>query len=268
MPTPFPGMDPYLEHPQLWPDVHSRLITGIGNALGPRLSPRYVVSVEERVYIASVEPKSFLGRADVSVSGPRLSEPAPAWVTVAPAAPPPSAPAARMPLVVRLPARDIVTERYLEVRDAEFGHVITVLEILSPGNKRTGSVGYHEYLAKRDALLASTTSLVEIDLLRAGERPPLGEAAPESDYRLLVHRGWRPGVADLYAFGVRDAIPLIPIPLRRGEDEPLLDLNSLLHALYDQAVYSLRIHYDQPPTPPLAEADATWVTELLRPANT
>ncbi len=263
MPTPFPGMDPYLEHPQLWPSVHFGLISAVWTDLAQRLSPRYIVSAEERMYITSVEPNSFLGRADVSVSGPRLSEPAPAWVTLAPVAPPPPAPAAPMPLVVRLPARDIVTERYLEVRDAEFGHVVTVLEILSPGNKRPGSVGYHEYLTKRDALLASATSLVEVDLLRAGERPPLGEAAPESDYRLLVHRGWRPGVADLYAFGLRDAIPIIPIPLRQGEDEPLLDINSLLHTLYDQAVYSLRIHYDQPPTPPLAEADAAWATEVV-----
>jgi hypothetical protein len=94
--------------------------------------------------------------------------------------------------------------------------------------------------------------------------PPLDEEAPESDYRILVHRGWHRNEGDLYAFGLRDAIPLIPIPLRQGEDEPLLDLNALLHALYDQAVYSLRIQYDQPPTPPLAEADAAWAAEVLQ----
>ncbi len=266
MPTPFPGMDPYLEHPQLWADVHARLIAAVGNVLAPRLSPRYVVSVEERMYIAAAEPRSFLGRGDVMVTGPRLAEPAPAWAPLAPP-PPLIRPIAPAPVVVRLPARDVVTERYLEVRDVEFGEVVTVIEILSPGNKRAGSQGYQDYQSKRDILLVSSTSLVEIDLLRGGERPPLESPAPESDYRILVHRGWRRSEGDLYAFGVREPIPTIPIPLRQGEEEPLLDLNTLLHTLYDQAVYNLRIHYDQPPTLPLAADDAAWMAELLQVGN-
>lgn len=267
MPTPFPGMDPFLEHPLLWPDVHARLIPAIGNALGPRLSPRYVVSVEERMYIASAESQSLLGRADVLVAGQRIAESAPAWAPAPPVVTPlpiVGGVAAREPVVVRLPMSDAVTERYLEVRDAEFGYVVTVLEILSPGNKRAGSQGYLEYQAKRDNLLASVTSLVEIDLLRAGERPPLVGPAPDSPYRILIRRGWQRGQGHLYAFGVRDPIPPIPIPLRRDEEEPRLDLNTLLHTLYDQAVYNLRIDYTRPPMPPLEEADAEWAAVLLQ----
>src|SRR5437764_9519815 len=51
MNVPFPGMDPYLEHPVLWESVHVRLITAIANQLQPRLDPRYVASIEERVFV-------------------------------------------------------------------------------------------------------------------------------------------------------------------------------------------------------------------------
>src|SRR5262245_59410480 len=52
MPSPFPGMDPYLESPAIWPDVHHRLISDIQDALNPNLRPRYVARVELRVYIS------------------------------------------------------------------------------------------------------------------------------------------------------------------------------------------------------------------------
>ena len=74
--------------------------------------------------------------------------------------------------------------------------------------------------------------------------------------------GGRPK-ALLYPFDVQDPIPAIPIPLERGDEEPLLDLNLLLHRLYDQAVYNLRIDYRQFPTPPLTEEDAAWAAELV-----
>lgn len=270
MPTPFPGMDPYLEHPQLWPSVHFGLISAIWMDLAPRLSPRYVVAVEERMYLAATAAQSYLGRADVLVAGERLGEAtvtydAPAATALKPPAvkPPPAAAAATpRPVPVRLPMPETVTERYLEVCDAVHGEVITVLELLSPANKRPGSQGQHAYLTKREQLLASFTSLVEIDLLRAGEGPPLAEPAPESDYRILIHRGWEPGRGDLYAIDLRDHLPALPVPLRRGETEPLLDLNTLLHTLYDQAVYTLRIDYTQPPMPPLDEEDAAWMASL------
>ena len=255
MPTPFPGMDPYLEDPRLWQDVHTRLITAIGNDLGPRLSPDYVVSVEARTYISSLEPDSLLGRPDVVVAGQypplRSSQPNGGGVAVL------------EPLAVTVPIADETTERYLEIRDAEYGYVVTVIEVLSPDNKRPGSRGHSEYLAKRETVLSTRTSLVEIDLLRGGQRPPIRGKAPDSDYRIVVVRGWERPKALLYPFDVQDPIPAIPIPLERGDEEPLLDLNALLHRLYDQAVYNLRIDYRQPATPPLDEADTAWAAELL-----
>src|SRR5713101_7311721 len=51
MNAPFPGMDPYLEHPVLWESVHARLIMLLADQLQPRLDPRYVASIEERVFV-------------------------------------------------------------------------------------------------------------------------------------------------------------------------------------------------------------------------
>ena len=58
MPSPFPGMDPYLEEPSQWPGVHQRLITYMADAMQPRIRPRYHVLIGERVYIAE-PPQNF-----------------------------------------------------------------------------------------------------------------------------------------------------------------------------------------------------------------
>ncbi|MCP4167032.1 MAG: DUF4058 family protein [Chloroflexi bacterium] len=267
MPTPFPGMNPYLEHPHLWPDVHLGLISAIRDDLASRVSPRYVVAVEERTnvvavaertYISSAVPDTFLGRADVAITGSH--DAAPIAHVVADSA------LTYSPVAVQVPALDRIIERYLEVRDAERGYAVTVIEILSPGNKRSGSRGYVEYLAKRERSLVSITSLVEIDLLRSGDPPPLRGDIPESDYRILVSRGWQRPHADLYPFDVQHPIPEIPIPLQKMDEEPKLDLTRLLHDLYDRAVYNLRIDYTKPPTPPLADEAVLWTDRLLTSA--
>jgi Protein of unknown function (DUF4058) len=47
----FPGMDPYLENPQIWPGLHASLIVYLRDQLQPRLQPRYVAVIGERVYL-------------------------------------------------------------------------------------------------------------------------------------------------------------------------------------------------------------------------
>ena len=143
-----------------------------------------------------------------------------------------------------MPAPDVVAERYLEVRACEYGYAVTVIELLSPDNKRPGTGATSNINAKHETLLTTRTSLVEIDLLRArGRRLPSVARPPESNYRIvMVAAGSKPRTS-LSPFDVRDPIPAVPIPLRRGDDEPLFDLNALLHSLYDQAVYNLRIDY-------------------------
>jgi len=166
-----------------------------------------------------------------------------------------------IPLVAELPQPEEIIERYLEIRDVETQDVITVIEILSPSNK-IGREGREQYERKRLKVLGSMTNLIEIDLLRAGEPFPM-KISSQSDYRLVVSRSHRRPSADVYLFSIRQEIPSLPIPLRPGEEEPLLPLNDILHKLYDQGGYDLITHYQTPLDPPLSAEDESWVRQLV-----
>ncbi len=116
-------------------------------------------------------------------------------------------------------------------------------------------------------VLASRTSLVEIDLLRAGKpfamKLPDQNGPTQGDYRIVVSRSWQRPRAAIYLFGIRETIPTFPIPLRRNEDEPMLPLNQILHELYDLGGYDLAIDYNQTPEPPLAAEDTQWASQQL-----
>ena len=172
------------------------------------------------------------------------------------------APTASSGLAVRVPLPDEVRETYLEVRATGTDYVMTVLEILSPTNKRPGR-GRRIYEDKRLDVLATRTHLVEIDLIRTGEPMPILDNGSASQYRILVSRGdCRPN-ATLYAFGVRQAIPPFPLPLKPEDQEPSVDMGSLLHELYDRASYDLRLNYQGEPAPPLSAEDTLWADQLL-----
>jgi len=255
MPSPFPGMDPYLEARNIWPGVHHRLITAIGDALAPQVAPRYYVDVEQRTYIVEVDEGEYVIRPDVTISSVRPSGRPPGEreaMAVGPGA----------VQAVTVPLFEEVREGYLEIREVQTHEVITVLELLSPTNKAPGE-GRKEYETKRRRVLYTLTSLVEIDLLRAGE-PMEMEPAPEADYRILVRPGWVRTQARLYAFGVREPIPEISVPLREGDKEARLALGELLSEVYDRARYTFRLDYRRPPAPPLSPTDAEWANQWLR----
>ncbi len=249
---PFPGMDPYLEHPALWPGVHNGLIAALQLSLAPQLRPRYYVALEARLYITESDQSVFVGRPDLAV----IAQPA------AEAALKPS-PSASSALTVQVPVPDEVRETYLEVRETHTDKVLTVVEILSPTNKRPGR-GRRLYEDKRMEVLASRTHLVEIDFIRAGEPMPIIGNGRASAYRILVSRGdCRPN-ATLYAFGVRQPIPPFSLPLKPTDQEPDVFLGQILHDLYDRASYDLRLDYKGNPDPPLPPVEAAWADELLR----
>lgn len=249
-------MDPFLENPAIWPDVHNSLIAAIRDGLGPVLRPRYVVRLEERTYLSEPDGLLFLGRPDLSVQTvhrePRLpvrSGSGPAVETGV--------------LTVEVPAPDRVRETYIEVRLAKGGEVVTVLEVLSPANKAAGE-GRRVYETKRLAVLATRTNLVEIDLVRAGEPMVIFGADRRSAYSILVSRGNRRPLAELRLFSVRDSIPRFSLPLLTGDEEPEVDIGEILSSLYDRAAYDLTIDYAEEPVPPLADSDRAFVDDLLR----
>jgi len=254
MRSPFPGMDPYLEHPALWPDVHNRLIIAIADVLSPILAPRYYVGVESRTYLLKPDDLVFIGRPDVSV----VASQAPQKLSSLPLGD-------AAVLEVDVPMSDEVEETFLEVHEVVTGKLVTGLELLSPVNKQ--SPGRRDYEEKRGDYFRTRTNLVEVDLLRAGEPMPVIGKPHRSDYRILVSRGSRRPHAQLYAFSLRQPIPQFPLPLLPGDEEPVVDVNSILHALYERARFDLRLNYTQPPVPPLSEADAVWAADLIRAAR-
>ena len=262
MPNPFPGMNPYLERRDIWPDVHAALIVAIRDALAPQVEPRYYVAVEQRTYILPVEDGEQIIRPDVAViaTTPVRADPSVCPIVVATETAMATETAVEI-TTVTLPLYERVRESYLEIRDAETHEVVTVIEVLSPSNKVPGQ-GRLEYEAKRRQVLMTLTSLVEIDLLRAGEPMPM-KPVPKSYYRILVRRGWEGNKGIVYAFGLRHPIPEIPVPLRQGEKEAKLNLNPLLSDIYDRARYHLRLNYRQPPDPPLPPDDLAWVQKIL-----
>jgi hypothetical protein len=254
MPSPFPGMDPYLEHPDLWPEVHSRLLVAIADALGPQLRPKYRVAIETRVY-ADTGAELLVGRPDVAVVPTATAEPLPS---------PPSPMATVVaPVMVEVPLPESIKERYLEIRAVGSGEVVTTVELISPSNKRPGR-GRRQYEAKRLKILASQTHLVEIDLIRAFAPLPMQGAGP-SLYRILVSRADQRPHAALYPFNLNTPIPPFPLPLYPEDGDQVVDLQPLLNQIYDRASYDLAIDYSLPPVPDLAEAERAQLAQWLKP---
>ncbi|MEK7866597.1 MAG: DUF4058 family protein [Planctomycetota bacterium] len=251
MSYPFPGMNPWLELRQRWEDVHNTLIIYIREALSPRVSPKYYIAVEARVYRVEGGGVEFVGRPDHTILDPEPPTGVSDGVRTR-----------RLPVRVHVPITDEVHETYLEVRGVESGDVVTVLEVLSYDNKRPGR-GRDSYEEKRTNILDSRAHLVEIDLLR--DEPPMLVYGTRQmgDYRLLVSAASKRPVADLYPFDVRDPIPPIRIPLKKGDVEPELDLGKVLHDMYDRAGYERRVDYRKDPVPPLRAEDLAWAREVL-----
>lgn len=257
----FPGMDPWLEHPALWPDVHNRLIAAIADAIVPAVDPRYIVAVEGRMTIYAGTEGTRSVRPDVAITPGDRTAPMPGRPDEAAVM---AGGLGVAVLEVDLPLEEgfEVNETYLEIRELETGELVTTIEVLSPANKSPGR-GQEQYLAKRDEVLRSASNLVEIDLLRGGMPMPLARPVEPSAYRILVSRGTTRPKAQYFAFGVRAAIPPVPVPLKPGDPEPMLDLNRVLNDLIDRARYFRRVDYDRPPVPPLGEAEATWAGDVI-----
>ena len=277
MPSPFPGMNPFLEKPSKWRDFHGNFLVRVQVQLTAQIRPAYIAETEDHVYLheLSAEERAearrvLAGIGDVVVKrrGGNMSpfEPAGGGVVAAVAEP-----------TVRRQL-DTVTvvenrEPYLRIVDRETREVVTVIELLSPTNKRPGS-DRDAFLAKRDRVLASRAGYVEIDLLRGGPPMPMNEEPPGGTYRVVVSRGGDGPVAfgpsrppaDVWLWELRDPLPNVPVPLKPPHPDAVLDLRAALDRTYDEAGFEDYLHL-APPDPPLEGTDAAWAAEILAAAD-
>ncbi|NES89875.1 DUF4058 family protein, partial [Okeania sp. SIO2B9] len=207
MPSPFPGMDPYLEHPDLWSGLHLFLISNLAQLLSPQLRPKYFVSVEVRMYEDNDTESLLVGLPDVSVLSKKNqtneSNYTESQVT--------ATATSTKPITVTLPIPITIRQGYLEIQEVATKEVVTTIEILSPSNKRGGK-GRKIYQKKREKILDSLTNFIEIYLLRRGQRMPILDHKSKSHYQILVSRGKQRPRADLYAFNIQNKIPEFPLP--------------------------------------------------------
>lgn len=236
MPSPFPGMDPWLEAADIWPDFHHSFACKMSALLNSTLRASYYARLRTRPEVGVVD-NDYLAGTVRDEGGRHLS---------------------------------------IEVRDPRRRHkLITFIDIVSPSNKTAGP-DRETYLEKHREVFASDASLIEIDLLRGGRRllanprvkQRLSELDPPPDYLVLANRAWTRGEGagawDMFAISLREMLPVIAVPLRVNEPEVPLDLQHVFNRAYDAGPYQRgALDYSSPPHPPLAEADYAWARQRM-----
>lgn len=256
--NPFPGMNPFLE--RFWPDVHTKLIGYIADAIAEQLPPGLKARSEEQVTLAE-DGDGKGARADVAVVESWKQGIAPRWEPTLESS---------GGVVATEPAYVIVNEeveRWIEILDPH-GRVITVIEILSPANK---SDGWQRYVAKRQTYIAGGVNVVEIDLLRGGSHAVAVPAdrlklMPSAHYVVCVTRALNPARKEVYETSLRDMLPNVRIPLRQSDQDVVLALQPLVDRCYRMGGYFNEDHR-QVPGPPLSAEDEAWVAEQVKAAG-
>jgi hypothetical protein len=261
MPSPFPGMDPYLEHPSVFPGLLNRLIAVLSEALQAALPAPYYAEIGERVWV-EVSQRFIEPDAGVFHRGP-----GDAGVAVA-------RPGRTRPVVVTVP-HDERREPRVEilVPGGEGERLVTAIEVLSPSNKSPGERGRELYLRKQREVLDSPAHLVEIDLIRGGTHTTavpldrLSEQVGPFDYHVSVHRAER--FEDFFVYPVRldERLPEVDIPLLPGDPDVPVDLQAIFARAYDTGPYRRRVRYaETAPVPPLRPELREWAAGLIRDA--
>lgn len=254
MPSPFPGMDPYLEGSR-WPGFHHDLATEIKRQLMPKLRPRYyadtttyfLLDAEDDVYIAeTLYP-------DVAVvKGNRRGSSAQGAILMT-------------PVKLRLAMPHRVPHFRVEIRDLQKRKLVTCIEFLSPTNKKGD--GRKQYLRKRARILRSTAHLLEIDLLRKGRRLPLHDSLPPGSYFVFLSRSEERPEIEVWPIVLNQSLPVVPVPLLKGDQDVELDLQKAVSNVYDLASYDSILSYADVPDAPLSPREAAWANRILKNAG-
>jgi hypothetical protein len=269
MPSPFPGMDPYLENPDWFPDLHGSLITFIKGALQQSLPTAYYAQSSERVWLEYsrryVEPDVEVARRAPRQRQRQRNRGGTAVGVFHEAGP--------VVISVKTTEHGPFKESYLEIRRRRGKdiQIVTSIEILSPSNKKAGNPGREKYLQKQRETLGSETHLVEIDLLRGGKhtvaapRALVEAKAGPFDYLVSIHRFNRPNDFFVYPIALAERLPEIAIPLMPGDSDVLLALQPVFDQAYDLGPYRREIEYGRDPVVPRLSAEqSAWAATLIK----
>jgi hypothetical protein len=269
MPSPFPGMDPYIETCGLWDDFQPSLIAEIARRLEMRVPDRYVVRLGERFYEAllsaeecQTDRQSIARELSISMSiREGLAGRGKAFPFMATRPQTSDIQPVELRALVDVEYRESFVE-ILELKPKR--RLVTTIEVLSPSNKRIETAGWTRYLRKRQAHLQGAANLVEIDLLRGGTRLPMEDTWPASPYYLLICRQRKAPVCDVWPAYFSLTLPTIPVPLAEPDPDVPLELQGMITAIYKRSRYELDIDYRQPCTPPLDPAGSKMIDEWLK----
>ena len=256
MSSPFPGMDPYIETPELWSDFHNNLASEMQAHLNRLIQPHYFARLTPYVTYEVVEVGQVHGvRPDVGV-WQLQTVPGEAQASTATIAPAPVESLVTLEIPLRL--------HRIEIRATTSQQLVTVVEILSPVNKRHSHDAYLAYQRQRRDILRSEVHLLEIDLLRGGERPPLARPVPAAPYYVVLSRANRRPTVEVWPIQLADRLPVLPVPLLEPDPDVPLDLGAAVASVYERGAYASQIDYQQSQPPPaLSKPEADWLRTLL-----
>ena len=258
MPSPFPGMDPYLEDPAYWSDFHSRFINAWCEAIASALPAEYEASLGERVYLVEHDPEARkLGYPDVAVTRDDTSRAVSTSQT--------GSTATLEPVTIPLTVLEGPRETYIEILHQPDRSLVTTLELLSPANKE--QPGRTEYLAKRRALIYQKVNIVELDLLLGGNRLPMDGPLPAGDYYYLVSRAEQRPDCQVYHWTLRQKLQPLPVPLRAPDADISIDLGVVFGTTYDRGRFGRRLRYAGQCPAPLHAEDRAWAQSIVDAAR-
>jgi hypothetical protein len=256
MPSPFPGVDPYIESQHFWPDFHQSFMTYWRDQLLDLLPDNYDARLEERVQqVVLSEGREGRSRyPDIAVT---QSQP-----TRRQSKSQGGAALLLEPITIALPEYEDLRESYIQVTHRPDRTLVAVLELLSPTNKE-GS-GFSAYLLKRQELYFQNVHLVEVDLLIDGRRLPMRKKLPPAHHYAIISRGDRRPKADVFAWTLRDRLPALPIPLRPPDPDIVLDLGQVFATAYERGRYGRILDYSNDLELPLSLADLRWAKKFTK----
>jgi len=254
MPSPFPGIDPYLESQDLWPDFHVRFIVALCDAMSEQLPAPYVARIEERMNLVECpEDEIKMVLPEPTVVGQRAGQ----AITASR-----GCPFRLEPVTIPLKYLEEYRERFIEIHHQPTHKVVAVVEVLSPGNKAGGT--RRDFLTRRSALIRRDVHMIELEFLVGGYRLPMEEPLPSGDCYALIARAERRPDCDVFAWTVRDPLPRIPISLLAPDPDILVDLAPVFASVYEHARYARSIDYQAALSVPLAPEDRAWAEGVAR----